>query len=82
MTAVDVQFTILNNMRWSFSRAPDGAVPGVQPDRSLVFRVVSVPPAIEAGVIVDLVATTPTDGFILSHDDLLARRGRLIDVAA
>ncbi|WP_430436824.1 hypothetical protein [Oceanibaculum nanhaiense] len=82
MNTVNVQFTIMNNMRWSFSRAPEGVEPGVQRDRSLVFRVVNVPPAIEAGVIVDLVATVPTEGFLLSHDDLLARRGRLIDVAA
>lgn len=82
MSAVDVQFTILNNMRWSFAVAPQGVEPGIQHDRSMVLRVVNVPPAIEAGVIVDLVATVPTEGFIISHDDLLARRGRLVDVSA
>jgi len=82
MSAINVRFSILNNMQWSFAPAPHDAEPGLQPDRTLVYRVINVPPGIDPAVIVDLVATVPTRHFINTHAELRSYRGQLLDVAA
>ncbi|RKQ70153.1 hypothetical protein [Oceanibaculum indicum] len=75
---VNVLFRIHSNMRWSFTEVPAGAMPGVQQDRSIIYRVMAVPPAVDPALVVHLVATTPTASFTPLYTALEAEAASLV----